>query len=75
MESRINIYKDGRQERISIHSDVNDLVNEIIRIAYDNDIYEVKTHAPFAFTSEIAKQVHKFEQAEYSQKKITVEGI
>lgn len=75
MESRVSIYKDGKQERVSIHSNVNDLANEIIKIAYDNNIYEVKTHAPFAFTSEIAKQIHEFEQAQYSQKKITVEGI
>lgn len=75
MESRVSIYKDGKQERVSIHSNINNLTNEVIKIAYDNGIYEVKTHAPFAFTSEIAKQIHEFEQAQYSQQKITVEGI
>lgn len=75
MESRVNIYKDGMQEHIVVHSDVEALANEIINIAYAQNIYEVKTHAPFAFTSEIAKRVHELEQLQYSQKKILVEGI
>ncbi len=74
-ESRVNIFKNGIQKNIKVHSNINDLVGEIIATAYGEGIFSVKTHAPFAFTSEIARRVHEQEKNKFSVQKIKVEGL
>lgn len=75
MESRVNVYKNDMQEHITVCSNTNTLASEIINIAYAQDIYEIKTHAPFAFTSEIARQIHEKENNMYSAQKINIQGL
>lgn len=74
-ESRVNIFKNGIQKNIQVHSNIDDLVSEIIATAYGEGIFNVKAHAPFAFTSEIAKRVHEQEKNKFSAQKIKVEGL
>ena len=75
IESSVSIFRDGTQEFSSVYSDTQRLANDIIGLAYKNNIYEVKIHGPFSIEDEIREQINKSEQSMYSQNKITVEGI
>lgn len=75
IESKVAIFKDGKQEYIRVFSSIEELTTGIIRIAYNNSIYDIKVSGPLAVTGEIRKQITENEKSMYSQNKITVEGI
>lgn len=75
-ESRVTIYdKENKRTRIGVHNNIDELAKYIINVAYAHNIYEVKTHSPFAFTSELARTIHEYEKDKYSEQKIKVGGI
>lgn len=75
MESAVYIARDGQQNQMKVCSDLEGLAGTLIGIAYGNDIYDIKIHAPFATTGEIQRLVTNLEQNMYSENKIMVEGI
>lgn len=75
MESRVYLMRDEQRDYCVVHSDLNSLASEVIGLAYANNIYEVKTRAPFAVSAELRRQIKEQETTLYSNNKITVEGI
>lgn len=76
MESRVSIYSDQKGQRnMQVSSTINELTNAILNLAYSNNSYEVKIHAPAAIVEEIQKEVKECEQKVYSVNKIKIEGI
>lgn len=75
LESKVTVIHDDLNEQVSIASDIESLSQNLVALAYKYDIYDIKAHAPFAVTSEIKRQVNMLESKNYSENKITVEGI
>lgn len=75
MESVVYVVYDGLQKQMKVCSDINGLAEALVGIAYENGIYSIQVHAPFAITGEINKLVNDLEKNMYSNSKITVEGI
>ena len=75
MESRVSIYKDGQQECVPVCSNVNELVEQLTALAYENNIYSVKFHGPLAVTAEVKRAIEDYEKNLYSNNKIVIEGI
>lgn len=75
MESRVSIFIDGQQEQVSICSEVEELAEQLVQLAYQNNTYSVKIHAPLATISEIKRVVTQSEKDIYSNNKIDIEGI
>lgn len=67
--------KDGHRQQVKVCSDINELIGELIGLAYSNDVYMIKTNGPFAVIGEISRGINDSEKNQYSQNKITVEGI
>lgn len=74
-KSKASIYKNGIQEQIDVFSDIDNLSQAILGIAYNNDLFEVKTNASANFISELSKAISKYEFAQYSNNKIKIEGF
>ena len=75
LEQTVTLHQNGKMIQSRVYSDVETLANELIGLAYQYSIYNVKIHGPYSIESEISDQINKREQATYSQSKITVEGI
>lgn len=60
---------------MQVSSSIDKLAEAIMNLAYSNNCYEVKVHAPMAITEEIQSQIQEYEQQVYSTNKIKVEGI
>lgn len=75
MESRVSIMTNGHQEQVQVCSDINELAEQLVGLAYSNNIYEIKIHGPFATVCEIKRTVNEYEKNQYSSNKILIEGI
>ena len=75
MESKVSIFTNGNQEQVNICSEIGELAEKLIALAYQYNTYAVKIHAPFATTSEIKRAVEQNEKSTYSNNKIDIEGI
>ena len=75
MESRVSIFTGGNQEQVSVCSEIEELAEKLIALAYQYNTYTVKIHAPFATTNEIKRIVERNEKSLYSNNKINIEGI
>ncbi len=74
-ESRLYVMKDGKRSTCRVASDINTLASDVIGLAQQTGIYNVKVHAPFAFIGEINRQIKKLEATTYAENKISVEGL
>lgn len=74
-ESKVFINKDGVKHSVAVSSDISGLAEVLTGLAYSQNVYNIKIHAPLAVTNEISKQVGETESKLYSENKITVEGI
>lgn len=74
-ESRIYVMKNGQRSSYRVATDVKMLAQEVIVMAQETQIYNVKVHAPLAFISEINRQVKQLEITTYSENKISVGGL
>jgi hypothetical protein len=70
-ESEIFICKNGKSRSVAISSDLDDLAKKVISLAYENEIFSVKSKAPYETSFEIKQLINEYD----SLKKITVEGI
>lgn len=75
MESRVSIYSQQKEQDMQVSSTISELTNAVISLAYSNQCYEVKIHAPASITEEIQREVQECEQQIYSTNKIQIEGI
>lgn len=75
MESRVSIFAEGERNQVSVCSDLTELVAQIATLAYEHNVYSVKFHGPFAITGEVRRAIEEYEKNQYSNNKITVEGI
>lgn len=75
MESKVSIFTKDHQEQVSVCSEIGELAEKLIALAYQYNTYAVKIHAPFATTSEIKRVVEQNERNMYSNNKINIEGI
>ena len=75
MESRVTVIHGDFNEQVTVSSDIESLVADLVALAYRYDTYNVRTHAPLAITAEIKRQITALENTRYSENKITVEGI
>ncbi len=75
MESRVSVVTDGHQEQANVCSEVSELAEKLIALAYEYNTYAVKIRAPFAITSEVRRVIEQNEKGLYSNNKISVEGI
>lgn len=70
--SSIRVYKDGKPVHYYI-TDKEELSSEIIKTAYGEKIYDVKTQVSFDFDyEEFVNQINKYEMSKYSQNKIKI---
>ncbi|MCM1324370.1 MAG: hypothetical protein NC218_09420 [Acetobacter sp.] len=74
-ESRLYIMKNGERSSSQIASDIHTLASDVIGVAQKTGIYNVKIHAPFAFMSEINRQIKQLEMTTYAENKIMIEGL
>lgn len=75
LESRATIINGDEHEIQIVSSNVEELSRSLVILAYKHDIYNIKTHAPLAVTTEVKRRVNEFENNAYSANKITIEGI
>lgn len=75
MESRICIVADGHTKYNQVTSEIDDAVEVIVGLAYSNNIYNVKVHAPSQMVGEISRRVQEQEQSDYVNNKITIGEI
>lgn len=75
MESRVTLVEDGKRNQIKVASSIESLTEHLVAYSYDNNVYDVRVHAPLAITNEIERQVSTLENMTYSENKIKVEGI
>lgn len=75
MESRVSIVQDGKHEQVKVDSSIESLIESLVAYSYDNNIFDIKIHAPYAITGEIERQVRSLENLTYAKNKIKVEGI
>ena len=75
MESRVTVIHGDFNEQVSVASNMESLVEDLVALAYRYNTYNIKTHAPLAVTAEIKRQITALENNRYSENKITVEGI
>lgn len=75
MESRVTLVEDGKRNQIKVASSIESLTEHLVAYSYDNNVYDVRVHAPLAITNEIERQVSTLENTTYSENKIKVEGI
>ena len=75
MESRVVLFRNGKQEVIKVCSDVPSLTSQILDMAYSTNTYSIKVHSPYAFYSEIQRAIEQIELAKYSSNKIIVEPV
>ena len=74
-ESHVYVMKDGKRSSHRVASDIKSLASQLIAMAQETQIYNVRVSAPFAFIGEIRRQVQQLEMITYSENKITVEGL
>ena len=74
-ESQIWLVKDNKASRTYASSFIDDIVRNVISLAYAQDTYSVFVSAPYSMVTEIKKQVQEQEQKNYSINKIMVEGM
>lgn len=72
MESRVSILNDGKREYANIHSSIEELPQNIIDLAYKNNIYDIKVNGPFSVATEIKERLKQYENTRYSTNKITM---
>lgn len=75
MESRVTVVRENSNEQMNVASNMEDLTENLVNLAYKYNIYTVKTHAPLAITAEIKRNIAMLENKNYSKNKIIVEGI
>lgn len=61
------------EKQYPVASDISGVVDNILAIAYSNNIYEVKINSPLAFANEVKKEVTEAESALYSNNRINIE--
>lgn len=75
-ESAFYVLEDGQMNKqYAVASSLDGVVDNVLAIAYSNDIYNVKIQAPLAFANEVIKDVTEAESAIYSNNKINIEVI
>lgn len=75
MESRVAIFNEHVRDYARVCSTLEELTEEVITMAYENDIYDIKVCGPFGIASQLNKMVQQYELNKYSQNKISVEGL
>lgn len=75
MESIVSICQEGKREQTNVFSSIEELVDGIIRLAYEHNVYNVKMNGPFAIASEVNKMVKQLEKNQYSENKINVGNL
>jgi hypothetical protein len=73
--SIVFVNKNDTLEQVKVDSNLNDLTPFIVALAYDKGIYNVMTHTSSEMSEEIERMINEYENAQYSQNKIKVEGI
>ncbi len=75
LESRVYTYKDGNRGQSSVYSSVEELANELVALAYQENIFYVKVNGPFMVQGQLNRLIKEQEQKEYSVNKINVGGL
>lgn len=75
LESRATIIHGDSSEQQVVSSNVEELSRRLVALAYQYNIYDIKTHAPLAVTTEVKRRIAEYENNVYSENKIQVEGI
>lgn len=73
MESRVTLFKNGKQEQVDVCSDIPELTNSLVNLAYANNIYSVRVRSPLAIYTEIERTLKELESTQYAENKIEVE--
>ncbi len=74
-ESKIYIVRDGEQEFSQIVSNKDDIINTIIDLAYENNIYNVFISAPNFIANGFSQDINEYERNQYSYNRIKIEVI
>ncbi len=75
MESRICIMTDGHTKYNQVTSEIDDAAEVIVGLAYSNNIYNVKLHAPSQMVGEISRRIQEQEQNDFANNKIVIDEI
>ncbi len=75
LKSRLYIIKRGESSEREISSDINSFAHEIVNLAQETDIYNIKINAPPVLIKEISHQIHQIELSTYSENRISIGGI
>lgn len=76
MESLLYLSRDGKQEQYSVASNIQELAETAVELAYSQDIMDIKIHAPLAIYYEMDKVIEQVQKNSYSgRKKLNVEVV
>lgn len=76
MESLVYLSREGTQEKYSVASNIQELAETAVTLAYDQDITDIKIHAPLAVYSEMKRVIEQVQKNNYNDNKtLNVEVI
>lgn len=75
MESRVSIIRGDNTTYAKVYSNIDELTENLIVLAYESDVYNIKVHGPFEIAEQLGKKINEYELNQYSQNKITVEDF
>lgn len=75
MESRVTVYKDNRSFYTTVASDIHELAEKIVPLAYEKDVYNLRISAPFEIVQEMRDTIKTIENGKFSENKLVIEGI
>lgn len=74
--STVTLYKDNKEcDRVSVKSNIKDMANQVMRYAYDNEVFNIRFHGPGMIRDEFEINIKDVEKNLYSENKITVQEI
>ena len=72
-ESRVIIVKDGIRSFVSVSSDINALAHQLPVYCDENNLYNVRFHAPVNAFYELKRQLEDVDKATYGENQINLE--
>lgn len=75
-DCHIYVMKDGqRGEFCNAPCGVPELIDKLVAMAQQHQIYNIRVNGPFAIMGEIKRAIAEYELHTYNENKITVEGL
>lgn len=74
-DSRVCLFTNEKRQDAMVSATLEELTENLVSMAYQNNIYDVHVHAPYYVIGEIERMVGEEELNVYSANKIQVRGI